>query len=271
MQRLGAPHRGRQGFNGGARHVVPGVLGRQRPPRSLGVGSEHLTFGAGAKLTLHPICPQHAACTHLGNFLQVGHAVGPEEAKAGREGVHIQASLDSGFHVLEAVGQSVSQLNFLRGTRLLHVVPADADGIESGHVLGRVGKNVTDDTHRRRRRIDERVPHHEFLENVVLNGAGQLIPAHPLFLSRHYVECQNGQHRPIHGHADAHLVQWDTLEEPLHVLDAVDGHTCFAHVSLNAGVVAVVTPVGGQIKCHTQSLLSCRQISAVKGVAFLCR
>ena len=151
------------------------------------------------------------------------------------------------------------------------MIATDADGIEAGHVLRRVGEDVADDAHGRRGRIDERVPHHELFEDVVLDGPGQQVLAHPLLLGCDDVERQNRQHRAVHGHADAHLVQRNAFEEAFHVLDAVDGHTRLAHVPLDTRMVAVVATVRGQIKRHTQPLLACRQVSAVKGVAFLGR
>ena len=170
-----------------------------------------------------------------------------------------------------AVGQRVRQLELLRRARLLHVVATDADGVEARHVLGGVRENVADDPHRRRRRVDERVAHHELLEDVVLDGARQLVLRHALLLCRHDVEGQHRQHRPVHRHADAHLVERDAFEQALHVLDAVDGHASLAHVALHALVVTVVSPVRREVKGDTQALLACRQVPAVKRVALLRR
>ncbi len=54
------------------------------------------------------------------------------------------------------------------------MVPADADAVELGHVLRGVGEDVRDDAQRGRGRIDEGVPHHELLQDVILDGACQL-------------------------------------------------------------------------------------------------
>ena len=151
------------------------------------------------------------------------------------------------------------------------MVAADADGVEAGHVVGGVRENVADDPHGRRWRVDERVAHHELLEDVVLDGARQLVLRHALLLCCHDVEGQNRQHCPVHRHADAHLVERDALEETLHVLNAVDGHARLAHVTLHAFVVAVVAAVGGQVKRHAQAFLACREVPAVKRVALLGR
>ena len=271
VQGLGAAHRGGQGFDGRARDVVPRVLGGQRPARGLGVGAEHLAFCVGTERPLHAVGPQHAPCAHLGNLLKVRHAVGPKEAQPRRKRIHVEARLHPCLDVLEAVGQCVRQLNLLRRTRLLHVVAADADRVEARHVLGGVRENVADDPHGRRRRIDERVAHHELLEDVVLDGARQLVLRHALLLCCRNVEGQNRQHRPIHRHADAHLVERDAFKKAFHVFDAVNGHAGLAHVSFHAFMVAVVPPVRRKVKCHAQALLASREVAAVKRVALLGR
>ena len=139
-------------------------------------------------------------------------------------------------------------------------------------MLGGVRENVADDPHRRRRRINERVAHHELLEDVVLDGARQLILPHALLLCRHDIEGQNRQHRPVHRHADAHLVERNAFEQALHVFDAVNRHARLAHVALHPLMVAVVAPMRGQVKRHAQAFLACREVPAVKRVALLgCR
>ena len=59
----------------------------------------------------------------------------------------------------------------------LHVVAGDRDRVELRHVLRRVPDDVGDDPHRRRGRVDVGVADHELLEDVVLDGPGELLPA----------------------------------------------------------------------------------------------
>ena len=33
----------------------------------------------------------------------------------------------------------------------------------------------------------------------------------------------DGDHRAVHRHRDGHLVEWDLVEEDLHVFDGIDG------------------------------------------------
>ncbi|MNV29280.1 hypothetical protein D3C71_1205000 [compost metagenome] len=89
-----------------------------------------------------------------------------------------------------------------------------------------------------------------------------------LLFCRHHIARQHGQHCAVHGHRYADLVQRDLVEQDLHVLDRVDCHPGLAHVARHAGVVAVVTPVGGQVERHTHALPACGQRLAVERIGF---
>ena len=52
------------------------------------------------------------------------------------------------------------------------------------------------------RRIDVRIAHHELFQNVVLNGAAELLGGHALLFGGHDVERHDRQHRAVHGHGD---------------------------------------------------------------------
>jgi hypothetical protein len=141
------------------------------------------------------------------------------------------------------------------------------DRVELGHLLRRVLDDVGHDAHAGRRRVDVGVADHELLEDVVLDGAAQLVLRHALLFGRHHVAGQHGQHGAVHGHAHADLVQRDAVEEDLHVLHAVDGHAGLAHVAGHTRVVAVVAAVGGQVEGHAHALAAGGQGLAVEGVA----
>ena len=132
--------------------------------------------------------------------------------------------------------------------------------------LARVLDDVANDAHGRRRRVDVGVAHHELFEDVVLDGAGQLVLAYALLFRRHHVACQHRQHGTVHGHGDRDLVQWNLVEQDLHVFHRVDGHTGLTHVARHAGVVGVIAAVGGQVKRHGHALPTCGQRLAVKGI-----
>ena len=82
---------------------------------------------------------------------------------------------------------------------------------------------------------------------------------------------QHRQHRPVHGHGDAHAVQRYAVEQDLHVLDAVDRHTRLADVADNARVIGIVPAMGGEIEGDREAHLPCRQILPEEGVRFFGR
>lgn len=75
-----------------------------------------------------------------------------------------------------------------------------------------------------------------------------------ILLARDHEQRQHRQHRAVHRHRDADLVERDLVEEDFHVLDAVDRHTGLAHIARDARVVAVVATVRGQIESHADAL-----------------
>ena len=269
VQALRAAEDGRHGLDGGAHHVVVRVLLGQAPAAGLAVRAQHQALGVPGVEALHDAAPQQAGGAHLGDLQIEVHAHGPEERQAAGKGIHVHALGQGGLHVFLAVGQGEGHFQRLVGAGFLHVVAADADRVELRHVLGRVLDDVADDLHRRLGRVDVGVADHELLEDVVLDGPGQLVLAHALLLGRHDVAGQDGQHRAIHGHGDAHLVQRDAVEQDLHVLHAVDGHAGLAHVAGHARVVGVVAAVRGQVERHAHALPAGGQRLAVEGVGFL--
>ena len=232
------------------------------------MGAQHQALGVLGVKALHDAAPQQARGAHLGDFEVEVHADGPEEREAPGEGIHVHALGNGGLDVLLAVGQGEGQLQRLVGAGFLHVVAADRNRVELRHVLGRVLDDVADDLHRRLRRVDVGVAHHELFQNVVLNRSTQLVLAHALLFGGHHIAGQHRQHRAVHGHRDRHLVERDLVEQDLHVLDRVNRHTGLADVAGHARVVAVVTPVRRQVKGHRHALPASGQRLAVESVGF---
>ena len=72
---------------------------------------------------------------------------------------------------------------------------------------------------------------------------------HSLLFSGHHIQGQYRQYRAVHGHGDAHLIQWDALEQLAHIQDRVDCDPSHAHIARDAGVVGVIAAVCCQIEC----------------------
>ncbi len=269
VQRLRVAEGGAHGLDGGAGHVVERVLFGERPSRCLAVRAQGHGFRVLRVELAHDLGPQEPGGTHLGDLHEVVHAHAPEEREAGCELVHGHAGVDAGADVLQTVGQRVGQLDIGRGARLLHVVAGDGDGVELGHVLGRVLENVGDDPHGEFGRVDVGVAHHELLEDVVLDRSGHLIEAHALFESGNDVEGEYRKYGAVHRHRNGHLVERYAFEEHLHVLHGAYRNARFAHVAHYARMVGVIAAVGGQVERHRKSLLPGGEVAAVEGVALL--
>ncbi len=232
------------------------------------MGPQHEGLGALGIELAHDAVPQHPAGAHLGDFQVEVHAHRPEEGQTAGEGVHIEAGGDAGAHVFHAVGQGEGQFDGLVGPGFLDVITRDGNRVELGHVLRGVAEDVGDDLHRRLGRIDIGVADHELLQDVVLDGAGQLFLGDALLFGGDDVAGQDGQHGAVHGHGNGNLVEGDAVEEDLHVLDGIDGHAGLADVAQDPGIVRVVAAVGGQVEGHGDALTTGGQGLAVEGVGF---
>ena len=270
VQALRAAEHGGHGLDGGAHHIVVGVLGGQAPAAGLAMGAQHPALRVlGLEAILHDPTPQQARRAQLGHFQIEVHADRKEERQARRNAVHVQPALRRGAHVLHAVGQREGQFDGLVGARLLHVVAGNRDAVELRHLGGCVRHDVRDHPHRGLGRVDVGVADHELLEDVVLDGAAELSLRDPLFLRGHHIAGQHRQHGAVHGHADRYLVERDAVEQDLHVLDRVDSDSGFADIADHPGVVAVVAPMRRQVEGHAHALAAGGQGLAVEGVAFL--
>ena len=269
VQRLGVALRRGHGLDAGADDVAVDILRRQRPPARLAVGPQRQRLRVLRIELLHELRPQQTGRPELRDLHEEVHADAPEETEARRELVDAEPGVDPGPHVLHAVGEGVGQLQIRRRARFLHVVTGDRDRVEPRHLLRREGEDVGDDPHARRRWVDVGVADHELLEDVVLDGPGQLYRFDALLLGRHNVEREDRQHCTVHRHRHTHLVERDAVEEPAHVEDRVDCDARHPHVARHPGVVGVVAAVGGEVERDREPLLAPSEVATVERVGFL--
>ena len=269
---LGTAQDGRQCLDRRAHHVVQGVLLRQRHARGLAVHAEHQRTGvARREHPRHAFGPQYPGSAQLGGLHEEIHADAEEERQPRRELIDLEPTPERGPHVFESIRQRERQLLHRRRPGFVHVIAGNRYGIEPGHVGSGVGDHVGHDSHRWSGRIDVRVPDHELLEDVILDRAGEGRGSDSLFLSRDDVRRHHRQHRPVHGHGHAHLVERNAVEQDLHVLDRIDRNTRLSDITLHARMVGVVPAVGGQIEGHGKALLTGGEISPVERIGLLGR
>ena len=147
------------------------------------------------------------------------------------------------------------------------MVARNGNGVKLWHVPAGVAHDIGNDAlHAGLGRINVRVADQKLFENVVLNGAAELLQDGGwvgrtctllLLLERRLnVKGQHGEHGAVHGHAHRHLRQINAVKQHLHVFQGINGHPRQAHVARAPVVVAVVAAVRGQIKGHGEALLT---------------
>ena len=230
--------------------------------------SERGSFGLNCCQQLGPQQPRGA---HLGDFHEEVHADRPEERQPRRKAVDVEAGRQPGAQIFDAVGQRIGELEVLRRSGFLHVIAGNRNRVVLRHFLRSVRKNVGDDPHRGRRRIDVGVAHHELFQNVVLNGARQFFRRNALFLGSRDEQRQDRQHRAVHGHRHAHLVERNAREQRTHVVDGIDRDARHADVAGDAGMIGIVAAVGGEVERDRKAFLPGREVAAVERVGIFRR
>ncbi len=220
---------------------------------------------------LHQLRPQHARGAQLRHLHEEIHADAEEERQPRRKAVDLEVRGHAGADIFDAVGERISELQIRRRTGFLHVIAGNRDRIELRHMRRGVGKNIGDDAQRRFRRIDIGVAHHEFFEDVVLDGAGEFFRRHALLLGGDDIERQHRQDGAIHGHRHRHPVERDAGKQRAHVVDRVDRDTGHADVAGDSRMIAVIAAMGGKIEGDRQAFLAGGQIAPVEGVGILRR
>ena len=245
MQALRATKHRRHGLDGGAHHIVVGVLLGQAPAAGLAMGAQHQALRVFGVEAFHDAAPKKAGSPHLRHFQVEVHADGPEKREPSGKLVHVHALGDGRLDIFLAIRQCKGHFQRLVGTGFLHVVTRNADRVELRHVLGRVLDDVTNDAHAWCRWVDVGVAHHELFQNVVLNGATELVLTHALLFGGNHITCQHGQDGAVHGHGDADCVERNLVKQNLHVFDRVNRDTGLTHVARHTRMVRVITPVRG--------------------------
>ena len=258
-------------FDTGTTYVVEGVLLGERPTRRLAVRTKRKALGVLRVELTDDLSPEAACSTHLSDLHEVVHPDSPEEGQTRSELVYRDTSSDTSLEVFETVSERVSHLDVCRSTSFLHVVARDRDRVELRHILRRVLEDVSDDTHREFGWVDVGVTHHELLEDVILDRTSHLIKLSTLLETCVDIECHDRKYGTIHRHRDGHLVEGDTIEEHLHILQRADRYPSLTDVTDYTRVVSVVPTVGSKVEGYRKTLLTRGKVTAIEGVRLFSR
>ena len=249
MERLGAAEDGSEGLEGGAHDVVLGLLGGERGAAGLRVEAHHHRARApGLEALFHDRGPETACGAELAHLLQQVVVAGEKEAEPSGEGIDIEAGRDGGIDVGDAVREREGDLLGRGAARFAHVVAGDGDGVPAGDALRAETEDVRDQPHAGRGRIDPRPAGDVLLENVVLDGAAELLEGHALLLAHGDVEAEEDGSGAVDGHGGGDAVEGNLLEQRAHVVDRVDGDADLADLAHGHGVVGVVADLGGEVE-----------------------
>ena len=259
MQTLRAAEGCRQGLEGDAHHVVDGLLRGQGGAARLGVEAQHHGLGiGGAETLLHDRCPEAARRTELGGlFKQVVMGV-KEEGQARGEFVERQSGRKRRLDVGNAIRQGEGDFLHRRRSRFTNVITGNRNGVPIRHFFAAIREGIHNESHGRPWRIDVGAASDVLLQNVVLDGAAQLVAADSLLFRDQLVEQQQGARGGVDGHRRRHVIQRQSAQQEAHVVEGANGHAHFPHFAFGTRVVSVVTHLRGQVKGAGQTGLSCR-------------
>ena len=269
VQRLGVAESRAHSLHRRAGHVVERILRGERPTGRLAVGTQSHRLVVGAAHLLDDLRPEHASRAHLRDFHEVVLADSPEEGQTLRKGVDLQAGLDTGADILEAVGQRVAELDVRRSAGFLHMVAGNRDAVELRHIVRGVLENIADDAHGHIRRVNVRVANHELFQDIVLDRTGHDRLVHALLNTGLDEERKDRQHGAVHRHRNGHLIERNAAKQDVHIKHRADGNACLADVAEDARIVGVVTAMGRQVERDGKTFLTGGQIAAIECVGFL--
>jgi len=218
--------------------------------------SSHERGFEGAEGFFHLAGPDAAGGAVLGDLLEKVIVRVEEEGQPRGEEVHVHAAVDAPAHVFQPVSEREGQLLGGGGARLADVIAADRDRVPLRDGRRTVFHRVHHQPHGGLGREDEFLLGDELFQDVVLDGAAQLVGTHALFLGGGDVHGPDDGRRRVDGHAGGHLLERDAVHQDLHVLQGRNRHAAFAELSQGFGLVGIVAHQGGQVESDRQAGLS---------------
>ncbi len=162
--------------------------------------------------------------------------------------------------------QREGQLLHRRRPRLLQMVGADVHRVPLRQFARGEDRDVLDQPHRGRRRKHVSAARQIFLDDVVLDGAGEGGARRTLLVGHRDVERHQPRCGGVDGHRGVHGVERDAGKQCAHVAEMADRHADLADLAVREHVVAVVAGLGRQIEGDREAGLPLRQVLAIERV-----
>ena len=139
-------------------------------------------------------------------------------------------------------------------------------GFHFGSSLGREDRDVLDQPHRGRRREHVGAARQIFLDDVVLDRAGERRARCALLVGDRDVERHQPRRGGVDGHRGVHRGERDAVEQRAHVAEVRDRHADLADLAARKNVIAVVAGLGRQIESDRETGLALGEIFPIERV-----
>ncbi len=179
-----------------------------------------------------------------------------EEAEALGELRDVPAASDQLIDIGESVSKRIGHFLDRRGAGVAHMRAGDRDRIEPGrHIVG-VKDRIRDQPHRRAHRKDPGAARHIFLQDVILDRAGEFRARHALLVGTGDVHRVDDRGRTVDGKGRRYLRKIDTVEQDLHLRKIGERHADLADLRTRDRVDRVVAALRRQIERHGEAGLA---------------
>src|ERR1700704_2758891 len=218
MQRLRAAKHGRQRLNCSADYIVVGLLSGKRAACSLSMKTQCPGTGRlSAESFRHSLMPDAACRTVLGDLFKEIAVRVKEKRKSRNKFVYIQPAAESAFNIFDPVTKGERQFLDRCRSRFSDVITAYRNRVEFWRVPSAEFKSVNHKPHRRLWRIDVFLLRYEFLQDVVLQCAANILPVHSLLFSDGEIHGPNDSGGRVDRHRRRHAIQWNLVKENFHI------------------------------------------------------
>ena len=142
------------------------------------------------------------------------------------------------------------------GSCLADVVSSDADVVPLRHLLAAVDHHVPNDTEMSLRRERPLLLSNILLENIRLDRSPKFFRLQPLPLRHANIHRRQDRCRRVDRHASTHLLQRNSFEDDLHVLQRADRDATSPNLALGARMIRIVPVQSRHVKRNAQPCLT---------------
>ena len=231
--------------------------------------AEQAVLGIGDAVALGgDLVPQLLERAHLADLGDEAHAGVDEERDAADHRAevfrrHLARRLHAVEHGLRG-GEREGQFLHRRRAGFLQVIRAHVGRVPLRHGRGGEDDGVLDQPQRRLGRKHVGAARQVFLDDVVLDGAGERGSRRALLVGDGNVERQQPRRRRVDGHRGVHVAERDAGEQRAHVADVRHRNADLADLAARQLVVGIVAGLRRQIEGDGEARLPLGEILSIQ-------